>query len=219
MLVDTQSNLIQFEDTKFQKNEDSNIIASWVIPSLNMQGFYTYYTSTEENVTVFSISPVVNVISPLSSTTAILHYGGVSSTLTHTATIMVSPTSTLINQTLLTNIAYIIKDTLKQKEKPKYIIVRNLEDKIFEYFRNVAEYFKKPLKDKTELPKIIDVLMKEGHINEDSWKKLLDFLLRLDGLSLQDEIANKDIKLLNEYASDLEKAGALKIQIESNPPG
>jgi hypothetical protein len=100
-------------------------------------------------------------------------------------------------------IADIIENGIKLAESRGYKECINEIDKaIFKYFRSVAGTFDKALTDETELPEIIDVLRKRGYISIDVWKKLLDLLLILDGLKMQDEILDQDLKLLREISED-----------------
>jgi len=105
-----------------------------------------------------------------------------------------------------TEIVDIIENGIKLAESGRRQECINKIDKaIFEYFRNVADIFNKALTDETELPEIIDALRKEGCISIDVWRKLLDLLLIIDGLKMQDEILDQDLKLLREISEDWKK--------------
>jgi hypothetical protein len=103
-------------------------------------------------------------------------------------------------------IADIIGNCIKFAESRGYKECINEIDKaIFKYFRSVAGIFDKALTDETELPEIIDILRKKGYISIDVWRKLLDLLLILDGLKMQDEILDQDLKPLREISEDLKR--------------
>jgi hypothetical protein len=114
------------------------------------------------------------------------------------------------------DIADIVEDNIKLANQGERFNIEKVDNEIYKYFKEVAKIFNETLKDKTELPKIIDFLKQKGYINENVWKNLLDLLLILDGLSLQDEILNDDLKLLQEIAVDLRKEGFPRFNDSSN---
>jgi len=119
--------------------------------------------------------------------------------------------SSSLEQLLLINLAENIRKVIAKRSN-----IETLEAVVFENFKYTARAFNFVLEEESELPKIIDFLREEGVLDEDAWRKLLDFLLILDGLSTQDEIFDEDIELLNDFASIFERLAAQQIEVEGS---
>ena len=121
------------------------------------------------------------------------------------------------------NMAKIITDILENnlksiKSEKRVEIIKGISIDINKYILKLAETFNidRTLISEADLPKIIDELRIKGYITKDLWKKLLDLLLILDGLEIQEEILDEDIRDLYEISHDLKRLTPTYLDESSN---